>query len=205
MTLSKSQNLRSFLLGGLLPVLVYTVVEEVYGTWWGLVAGMILGAFEIGYEFFFEGKVSAITWGGNLLLVLLGVVALTTNDGVWFKLQPAILELVMGGFLLGSVFLGKPVMTLMAEKQGIWQKFSPELIPYLKKGFERLTARLGIFFLIHAAIAAYAALHWSTQAWALLKGVGFTGTMIIYMVVEALYLRRQIRRSAMVLRDQLKL
>lgn len=188
-------KVRELLLGGILPIIVYTVVEEVYGTWWGLIAGMGLGIAEICYEYATQKKVSGITWAGNLLLLTLGGIALTTSEGIWFKLQPAILELAMGGFLLGSVAMKKPLMTLMAEKQGLFGRFPAPIAPLIRNAFRVLTLRLGVFFLLHAALATYAAFHWSTRAWALLKGVGFTGSMIVYVLFEGIRLRRQVRRA----------
>ena len=39
----QASPLRALLLGGLLPVIAFTVIEEVYGTLWGLIAGMVFG------------------------------------------------------------------------------------------------------------------------------------------------------------------
>jgi intracellular septation protein len=62
-----------------------------------------------------------------------------------------------------------------------------------------LTIRMALFFLFHAALATWAALYWSTTAWALLKGLGFTGSFILYMLVEVIFLRRKARRSLVAL------
>ena len=56
-----------------------------------------------------------------------------------------------------------------------------------------MTARLGVFFAARTrGLATWAALKWSTAAWAALKGVGFTVSVVLYMVVESAYLRYRI-------------
>src|SRR4051812_8922273 len=101
---------KSLFLGGLLPVIIFTVIEEYYGTLWGLVAGMIFGVGEILWELYSRGKVDSMTWGGNGILLVLGGISLITQEGLWFKLQPALIEIAFAGILWGSLFLKKSLL-----------------------------------------------------------------------------------------------
>lgn len=177
----------SLLFGGLLPVIAFTVIEEKYGPKYGLIAGLIFGGGEIIYELMRYRKVSTTTWIGNGLLLGLGSISLFFNDGIWFKLQPAIMEFGMFGFLLGSWALKKPFLQIMAEKQ------NPNMPLLLKNNLSGITLRLSFFFLAHAVIATYAAFYWSTEAWAYLKGIGLTVSMIVYMIGEMFFIRAKIR------------
>lgn len=192
----KASGLRAALLGGLIPVLVFTFVEEYYGTLWGLIAGMVFGVGELIWEKVKQGKIDKITWLGNGLILVLGGVSLFTQEGVWFKLQPSILESVMGVLCVGSVLLGKPFLTAMATKQGTLRHAPESVRPLLEAQFKGLTLRFGIFFLLHAALAAYAAFYWSTRAWMILKGVGFTVSLLVYGLIEVLFMRRRMARQA---------
>jgi len=147
---------------------------------------------EIAVEWWKQGRVDTVTWIGNGMLIGLGAVSLFTNEGIWFKLQPALLEAGMALMLFGSVVIGKPLMTMMAEKQGVLTRMPTPVIPVFRAALRGFTFRLGIFFLAHAALATWAALYWSTEAWAILKGVGFTATMILYALAETMVLRRKI-------------
>lgn len=184
----KKQALALFF-GGLLPVIAFTVIEEKYGTMAGLIAGLVFGFGEVVYEIIKYKKVSTITWVGNGLLFIMGGVSLFTQDGLWFKLQPAIFEFGFFIFLSGSTIAKKPFLKLMIEKQ------NPQAPQFLKDAMGGLTLRLGLFFLAHAIIATYAAYYWSTEAWAILKGVGLTVSMIVYMVVEVIFMRLRLKPS----------
>ena len=185
---------------GILPVVGYTIVEAYYGPLVGTIAGMALGAGEITWEKFSRGKVSRFTLGMNAFVFILGIVSIGTQDGVWFKLQPAVFELIMGVGLLGAWAIGKPVLFDMTAgalaKQG--KSFPPEAAERLKAAFSPITFRLGLFNLAHAALATWAALRWSTAAWATLKGVGFTGSFVALMLLEMRGLRRSAVRSPLV-------
>lgn len=183
----KSQAIGLFF-GGLLPVIAFTVIEEKYGVIAGLIAGMVFGFGEIIYELIKYKKVNTITWIGNSLLIGLGAISLISTEGLWFKLQPAIFEFGFFTFLLGSWILKKPFMTLMIEKQ------NPTAPEFLKNAMSGITLRLSFFFLAHAIIATYAAIYWSTESWAILKGVGLTVSMILYMVIEILWIRKKIQK-----------
>ncbi len=175
--------------GGLLPIVAFTVIEEKYGTLAGLIAGMVFGSAEIIYELIRYKKVNTITWVGNGLLLGLGGISLLSSDGYWFKLQPAFLEFGFFVFLIGSWILKKPFMKLMLEKQ------NPTAPQFLKDRMCGMTWRLSLFFLIHALVATWAAFKWSTENWALLKGLGITITMILYMGAEVLWMRLQLKKQ----------
>jgi intracellular septation protein len=188
---STSNNKRaaflSFFFGGLLPVIAFTLIEDNYGPVWGTIAGMAFGFGEIIFEKWRYQKVSNITWIGNLMILALGGISIVSQDGIWFKLQPALFEAFFTALLWGSLLMKKPLLIAMAEKQGTQ---IPEAAKPLMKG---MTFRLGLFFAIHAVVATWAAFDWTTAQWAWLKGVGLALTFAIYLGMELLVIRLQAR------------
>lgn len=178
-----------FFFGGLLPVIAFTVIEEMYGVVAGLIAGMIFGCGEICFELYKYKKIQKITLIGNGLLIGLGLVSLLSAEGIWFKLQPAIMEAVFAVVLGASVILKKPLLVFLAEQQG--HQF-PEII---KSKMTGITIRISLFFAVHAVLATWAALEWSTTNWALLKGVGLTVSFIVYLIIEGFFLRRSVLKK----------
>lgn len=175
--------------GGIVPIVLFTLIEEYYGVVWGLISALVWGIGEIAFELYKNKKVEKITWISNGLIIFLGLISLFTQEGIWFKLQPAIIELGMTLFLWGSILMKKPFLIVMAEQQKV------NLPAELLKEFPGLTIRLGLFFLLHAILATWAALYWSTTAWALLKGIGLTASMIIYLLAEVLVIKLKIKRN----------
>jgi intracellular septation protein len=187
--MKKNVAFRSLLLGGILPVVLFAILEEYYGVLWGVIVAMVFGLGELSYEKIFLGKIESITLWSNALILALGAFSLFAGEGIWFKLQPTILEIVMVIFLLTLEFRGKSFFVMAMEKQG--KKVTPEL----KLVFRGITFRFSAFLLLHAALSAWAALHWSTAAWAMLKGLGFTGSAVLYFLCEFLWLRYRAKAS----------
>lgn len=179
---SRSQVLM-LLFGGILPVIAFAIVEDKYGVIWGTIAGMVFGVGEVVYEKLKLGKVNNITWFSNALILVLGGISLISQDGLWFKLQPAILLLTFGAIVIASSVMGKPLLVAMALKQN--PDMRPEAIPFMT----RLNLRFGILFIVMGAISTHAALYWSVEAWAFLKSIGVTLIMIAYLAGEFIYAR----------------
>src|SRR5687768_8780223 len=115
----------NLLIGGLLPIVAFTVIEESYGPVYGLFAAMAFGIAEILFEWFKYKRVSSIIWISNGLVIGLGLVSIFAQDGIWFKLQPALLELGFAITLWITQFLGKPLLTELAQKQ------NPDMPPHV--------------------------------------------------------------------------
>lgn len=167
-------------------MIAFTVIEDQYGTIAGLIAGMVFGCGEIIFEWARHRKVEKLTWIGNGLILVLGGISLISNEGLWFKLQPALMEGIFALALWISCLLKKPLLVVLAERQG--QSFAEPM----KKKMMGVTLRVGLFFAVHTVLAVWAAFSWSTTNWALLKGVGLTVSFILYLVTEVFYLRRSL-------------
>jgi len=187
---SPRSQMKVLLFGSVIPLAGYAIIENEYGPFWGTVAGMVLGVGEIAYEYYREKKVSKLTWGSNAMILVLGVVTIFTNEGFWFKLQPTIFELLFAFMLWGSLFMKKNLFIAMAEKQG--SKIPEEVKPRMSG----VCFRVGVLMFIHALLNVWAAFYWSTSAWIFLKGLGLTLSMLVYMVIEGLFLRRSLKKKS---------
>ncbi len=185
---SRASMLQSFLVGGLLPVVVFTIVESIHGTKGGLIAGVLFGAGELAYEYIRFKKVQWITIVGNALVILLGALSLFEENTTLFKLQPAILIFLMAILLLGSSAIKKPFLVELSKKQ------MPNLPELAKRRLAGMNIRMGFCFIALGVLSVHAAYAWSTAAWAFLKGFGTPLALALYIGAEVLYIRLQNRR-----------
>ena len=179
----RQEALRNFLLGGVLPIAAFAIVEQFYGTTGGIIAGLAFGGAEVAWELWKHGKVHGITLLSNGLVLGLGLLSLWEKDGTFFKMQPAIFMLVMAGVFLISSLLGKPFLVEAAKKQ------NPHLPPFVLERFRGVNVRVGFFFIALAGLSVWSALYWSTAAWATLKGVGLPVLLGAYLLVEVVLIR----------------
>ncbi len=185
----KGAGVRNFLLGGLLPIAAFALVEQIYGTIGGVIAGVVFGGGEIIWEHWRLGKVQGITWLSNSLVLVLGVASIWEGNGVFFKLQPAVFMFVFALIFLISSLIGKPFLVEMSKKQ------NPDLSPQILQRFRGINTRLGFFFLFLVALSAHSAFYWSTASWAALKAVGLPALTGVFVVLEVLWIRISSRRQ----------
>lgn len=173
----------------LIPLILFTVVEEWGGLTWALILSVVYAIGEVGWEYWKYRQVSKLTLFSNLMVVGLSFVSYLTQDGLWFKLQPAILESFFALILIGSFLIKKPLLISMMKAQG--QPMNEVMIPF----FTVLTFRMGLFFMAQAGLAVYASLHWSTEVWAFLKSIGLFIMMIVYMLLEVIIFKVRLSRA----------
>ncbi len=173
----------------LFPVILFTLVEEYGGLTWALILSVVYAFTELSWEWFRYRTLSKLTLFSNFMVVGLSAVSYFTQDGMWFKLQPAILELVMAVILMGSFLMKKPLLVGMMEQQG------HAVNEPMRHFFNGLTFRMGGFFLVQSGLAVVASIYWSTEVWAFLKSIGIMVMMVLYMLIEVFIFRKKLSNS----------
>ena len=180
----------TLILGSIIPIVLFTLIEDHWGLEAGLIAAIIYAIGEFIFEYWTSKTISKMTLYSNLLIIGLGIISLVFNDGIWFKLQPAIIELVIAFILFGSTLRKTPILLGMIQQQ------QGEISnPILKDFIISLNWKIAVFFVLQSIVATWAAFDWSTENWALLKGIGLPVSLIAYMIIEILFFRRKIKRD----------
>lgn len=166
--MNQNTLLLSFL-PGFAPILVYIIVEAVFGETAGLAAGIFLGLAEFLYILFKEKRVDAFTLIDTILLAVMGAISWALSDPFFFRLKPAIsgaiLALIMIAGSLGSHRFFLPYLENKMGMGALPKNAADKMI--------RMIAGFGFLTLAHSAITAAAALWWSKAAWNFIAGALF--------------------------------
>lgn len=172
----------SFLLLDLLPALVFVVVESLGNLRWALLATLGSAVFALGYSLYSFGEIDELTVISSGIVVLFGWLALHFDDGVYFKLKPAIINTVMAAVFLVTYSQGSPLMITAAERYGgmLPQPFQQALsLPEVRATLERMSLYLGFGLIAHAAVVAWAALRLRSWWWFAARGAGFYAMVFV--------------------------
>src|ERR1700722_19916146 len=101
---------------GLVPVLIFWLVEDKFGTFWGLIAAMIWAVGECIYEYVKTKKIQKLTLFSTGLVVVLGGVGALLDKSILFKFQPVIMEVVFAVVILWGGRKGEPLLLKMARQ-----------------------------------------------------------------------------------------
>ncbi len=186
--MEKSKSSNKFFLFSFLPALLYWYLETKYPIKIALIAGITLSLIEIGCEKYFHGKIHKLSQVNLVLIVFLGGLSLLGEDGLWFKLQPAIsliaIAVYMGIKLKGGTGFFQQMMFEMKPD-------APHPPPEILRIMER---NMTIFFFCYGILMGCLALWFSTSVWAFFKTAGFIILFLVFMIVQAILNRKQAQK-----------
>jgi isopentenyldiphosphate isomerase/intracellular septation protein A len=173
----RQNNILLSFLPGFAPILIYIVVEAVFGETAGLVAGIALGLGEFAVILFRERRVDAFTLVDTVLLAVMGAVSWALSDPVFFRLKPAISGAILSVMMIaGALGPHRLFLPYMEQKMGLGE--IPEAAVSRMLG---MIAGFGFLTLAHSALTAVAALFWSKSAWNFVAGALFWILAALYM------------------------
>jgi len=164
----------------------------------GLVSGVKPGVFlatlvaiaatllQVGWVWLRRRKVDTMLWVSFVLIVVFGGATLFLQDEAFIKWKPTVLYWLFALTLgLGPVLFERNFMRLLMEKQ----VRLPDLV------WARLNLGWAGFFTFLGAANLLVAYRFSTDTWVNFKMFGTIGLMLVFIVLQSLYLSRHIQEN----------
>ncbi len=168
------------ILPGLLPIFIFILADEIWGTEIGLIVAVIIGVLQLLYFAVKERRLEKFVLFDTLLIIGMGGVSIVLHNDIFFKLKPAIIEFIMIAFLAFSLFSKHNLMLKMSERYMKGIEFNEEQNVVMKKSLRNLL----ILLLFHFALTLYATFYMSTAAWAFISTALFYILIAVYFGVE---------------------
>ena len=178
---------KNFFLISFLPAILYWYLEENYPVKIAVIGGLALAALEICVEKIWLKHVHKISWFNFFLILVLGGLSIIGDEGIWFKLQPAITGLIIGSLLMISKVRKKSFFSQMMDDFQTEQKPPQWLL-------ELLEFHSGVFFFIYGLWMIFVANKLSTDQWLFFKTAGFYLCFFVFFIFEFIFLRFKIRK-----------
>lgn len=177
------------LLPGLLPLFVFIIADEIWGTEIGLYIAVGFGVVQLIVVYFKEKKFDKFVFFDTLLIVVMGAVSIILENDIFFKLKPGIIGVILVSILGVSAFSSKNIMLKMTER---YMK-GMEINELQQKAMLRSLRILFWIFLGHTILVFYSAIFMSKEAWAFISGVLFYLVFAGFFVFELLrnFLKRK--------------
>ena len=187
--MDKKTLLKNFTIG-FIPLLVFILADEFFGTTVGLVTAIITGLIEFVYYYFRFRQVEGFVLFDVGLIVILGGISIILDNDIFFKLKPALIEAIVV-ILLGVHAFSKTPLLLMLSKR--YMKDMP--VNDLQLKIMRQMSRILFFaLLVHTALIVHAAYFMSKEAWAFISGGLFY--IIFGLVLAGQYLFNRYRKPS---------
>ena len=166
----------AFALQGLLPLIVFAIVDIFASMRTAIVAAIIVSVIEAGWSWYSFGEVDSTTWLSLGLILLMGLVSIKMRSDRLFKFQPVAMAVVFAGVFGWFQWHGNPLMVqLMPKVAGLLSEAQQAQMsdPRFIEIMTTLDLLLIPTFLAHGILVAWAAIHKSTVYWLVARGVGF--------------------------------
>lgn len=160
-----------------LPAVAYWYLDEHYPVKIALIGGISLSILEILFEKFYNKHVHSLSKFNFFLIVFLGGISLLGENGIWFKLQPALSFWGISIFFIYRLRNGRGVFNELIESMG--QKRRPP--EFLIKAME---VQITYLFIVYGILMAILAIWFPTSTWVFFKTIGLYLILGIFMGVQ---------------------
>ena len=183
------------LLPGFIPIFIFIVVDEVWGTKTGLFVAIGVGVLEMLWIALREKRFEKFVLFDTLLLVLLGAVSILLHNDIFFKLKPGLIELILIAVLGVSAFSKLNIIGLMGKRYMKDIAFNDAQMAQMQKSLKYLF----YIFSLHTVLVFYSAFYMSNEAWAFISGGLFYIIFAVYFLFE---MYRQRRKNKKLIREE---
>lgn len=165
------------LLPGLLPILVFIIVDEFLGTKAGIIAAIAFGAIESALLWFKNRQIDRFIIFDTLLIVTLGGISILFDSDVFFKLKPALIGVIISLLLGLSSFTRVNFMMLSMNRYLKDIKLNDFQIYQMTRQLQALF----FIMLFHTLLVFYSVWFMSDKGWAFVSGV------LLYLLIGAYF------------------
>ena len=170
------------LIPGLIPLLVFLLADEIWGMKIGLVVAVSIGIIELLIAWFRERKLDRFVLLDTLLLLLLSALSYLFENEIFFKVKPAMIDLVLVAMLSLSLFTRIDPLGSMSQRY----LGDLKLEGNQKDLFRRNLWVMFWITLVHTLMVFWAAFFLSKEIWAFISSFGLFIMMGAYMGFELL-------------------
>jgi len=189
--MNRSELLKK-LLPGFIPLFVFIVADEIWGTKIGLFVAVGVGILEMVWVGIKEKRFDKFILFDTLLLVVLGVVSIILHNDIFFKLKPGLIELILVAVLAVSAFSSLNIVGLMSQRYLKGAQFNDAQEAQMRKTLKSLF----FIFLGHTLLVFYSAFYMSKEAWAFISGGLFYILFGIYFLFELFKQKKKQKKLA---------
>ncbi len=174
---------------GFLPLFIFLLADMIWGTETGLIVAVLFGIFELGISYFREKFIDKFILLDTGLIMILGGISIIFSDPIFFKLKPALIELIFTVILGFSAYSHVNLILLMTKRYMKGVSLTDFQLKKMKQGLKTMF----FLFFIHTILIVYSAFFMSKASWAFISGGLFYIIFGVYILLE--FIRNRINKK----------
>jgi len=174
------QKLLKQILPGFIPLIIFIIADEIWGTKIGLIVAVAIGLLSLVYFWVKDHKFDKFILFDTILIVALGVISILLDNEVFFKLKPALIGVLVCAILAVSVFTPSNIMFNMSKRYMKGIEFNDAQFRQMQKSMRVMFW----LFTIYTLLVFYSVWFMSNKAWAFISGALFYIMFGVYLAFE---------------------
>lgn len=168
----------------LFPVILFFIVFKMLGIYAATTAAIIATLAQIGWVKFKHGKVDGMLIASGVIIVVFGGATLLLHDETFIKWKPTVLYWLFAIVLFAAeLFWNKNLIRTVMQQQ----------IALPDPVWRRLNHAWAGFFAVMGVLNLYVAYNFATETWVDFKLFGTMGLMVLFVVLQSLYLGKYMK------------
>lgn len=165
------------------PIILFFVAYKLYDIYVATAVVIVATVIQISAYWLMYRKVETMQWITLGLILVMGGATLYLQDENFIKWKLTIIEWLFGGAFLVSQFIGSK--TFIERMMGANLELPAKI-------WKRLNLSWAVFFLTVGSLNLYVMHNFSTDDWVNFKTFGVPGMMLIFIVVQMIFLYKYV-------------
>ena len=169
----------------LFPIILFFIAFKFGDIYTATIVAMVATIGQILWVYYRHRKIDAMQWISLVMILVFGSLTIFLHDKTFIQLKPtALYWLFSGALFISTQFFQKNWIQVLMGKQVTLKQSSAHSV------WHRLNLAWAIFFFLMGAINLYVAFEYSEEAWVNFKLFGSTGLLLIFVVIQGVWLSR---------------
>lgn len=178
------------LLAGILPLLIFVIIDSFLGLNKALVSAVILAILEAGFSLYYFHEVDSVTLFSLLTVALFCFISYKKSNPLFLKMQPTLISSIIGIILIVSYLINDPLLLNMSLKYADF--FPPQFqkqihSPLMQQLLIKSTLTVGWAHIAHAIVCGLAAFKLNKWWWIAIRGIGYYFFMIAGLIAAKVF------------------
>ncbi|MBF6647714.1 septation protein A [Methylobacter sp. BlB1] len=165
------------------PIILFFIAFKLYDIYVATAVVIVATVIQVAYTWFKHRKVETMQWITLALILVMGGATIYLQDEQFIKWKLSIIEWLFGLAFLGSQFIGKKPFV---ERMMSGSLTLPAVV------WRRLNIMWASFFISVGFINLYVMYNYNTDDWVTFKTFGVPGLMIIFILVQMIFIYKYI-------------
>ena len=182
------------MLPGLVPLLIFILADEIWGTMVGLYVALGTGIAEFLFYYIKDKIIDRFILLDTLLLIVLGAISIVFENDIFFKIKPALIEAILLSVIAFSLWGPKNILKAMSER------YMGEIRLDATQEKSMRNNMIAVFWItvFHIILVLFSAFYMSKEAWFFISGglyYIFFGVFFAFMIIKNRLMNRRYKNE----------